>query len=342
LSAVGSGTVAQEINGALRQLLVSCPEAVLVGEDLHDPYGGAFKITKGLSTDFPDRVLSSPISEAGIVGAAIGLSMEGHRPVVEIMFADFLLLCMDQIYNHAVKIPWVYPVGCLPLVIRSPGGGNRGYGPTHSQCVEDVFCQVPGLTVVAPSHRHDVGGLLTRAVLFWPYPTLFVEDKLLYGQKRDQGRYEVLAVRAQEWPHDLFPTLVRPAGPDPDLTCVAYGGQLPLVEAVADSLASEEEIQVEVIVPSLLSPLPVDSVVGHLCRRRRILVVQGTPGCGGFGAELLAELAAKGFRGRAARSGAARTPIPASRAAERQVLPQFDSVREAALALFSEKSGDHG
>ena len=132
--AIAAGSsVRQSLNAALRHLLETDPRTLLIGEDLHDPYGGAFKVTQGLSTDFPGRVISTPISEAGITGASIGLSLDGFLPVMEVMFADFLSLCMDQIFNHAVKFPGMFRDVAVPLVIRTPCGGRRGYGPTHSQ-----------------------------------------------------------------------------------------------------------------------------------------------------------------------------------------------------------------
>jgi acetoin:2,6-dichlorophenolindophenol oxidoreductase subunit beta len=114
--------------------MASDERVVLIGEDLLDPYGGAFKVTRGLSSAFPDRVLSTPISEAGMVGVATGMAMRGLRPVVEIMFGDFVTLVADQIINHATKFSWMYNDQVkVPLVIRTPMGGRRGYGPTHSQ-----------------------------------------------------------------------------------------------------------------------------------------------------------------------------------------------------------------
>ncbi|MGH9581993.1 MAG: thiamine pyrophosphate-dependent enzyme, partial [Bryobacteraceae bacterium] len=155
----GNQTVRASLNRALRDLLSENSDVLLFGEDLHDPYGGAFKVTAGLSTQFPGRVISTPISEAGVMGAAIGLALEGFRPVVEIMFADFATLAMDQLFNHAVKFPGMFREASVPLVVRTPGGGRRGYGPTHSQSVENLLTGVPGLTVVFGSNRHDPGEL---------------------------------------------------------------------------------------------------------------------------------------------------------------------------------------
>src|SRR5262249_9451923 len=124
----GGGNVRSALNATLRWLLEATDNTLLLGEDLHDPYGRPFQGTQGLSSDSPDRVLSTPISEAAIVGMGIGLSLSGYRPIVEIMFADFLTLAADQIYNHAVKFPPLFPALSVPLVIRTPSGGRRGYG----------------------------------------------------------------------------------------------------------------------------------------------------------------------------------------------------------------------
>ena len=149
------------LNQALRELLKENKGVYIIGEDIRDPYGGAFKVTKGLSLDFPDRVLNTPISEAAIVGIATGMAMRGLKPIVEIMFGDFITLAADQIVNHATKFNMMYANKVnVPLVIRTPMGGGRGYGPTHSQSLEKYFLGVPGLSVIAPSHFHNPGELL--------------------------------------------------------------------------------------------------------------------------------------------------------------------------------------
>ena len=144
-------TVLDSLNQALHGLMDGDVRVVVLGEDILDPYGGAFKVTRGLSSRFPERVFTTPISEAAIVGLASGLSLRGLRPIAEIMFGDFLLLAGDQLVNHAAKFRWMYNDGVrVPMVIRTPMGGRRGYGPTHSQSIEKHFMGVPGLWVVAP------------------------------------------------------------------------------------------------------------------------------------------------------------------------------------------------
>jgi pyruvate/2-oxoglutarate/acetoin dehydrogenase E1 component len=174
-------TVLDSLNNALRQALSMSQEVILLGEDILDPYGGAFKITRGLSSDFPGQVITTPVSESGIVGLATGMALRGLRPVVEIMFGDFITLIADQVINHAVKFRWMYNDQVrVPLVIRTPMGGRRGYGPTHSQTLEKHFLGVPGLRVMAPCALGDPGKLLLQAILENDDPVLFVENKLLY------------------------------------------------------------------------------------------------------------------------------------------------------------------
>lgn len=326
------GNVRQSINAALRTLLRNRPEVILLGEDLHDPYGGAFKVTAGLSTEFPGRVISTPISEAGIVGAGIGLALDGFRPVVEIMFADFLTLAMDQIFNHAVKFPGMFPDVRVPLVIRTPSGGRRGYGPTHSQSPEGMLCGVPGLTVVFPSSRHDPGELLANAVLRWPYPTVFFEHKLLYGEAVGAGEFRPAEPSPDDPGAELFPVLVS-GGDEPDVTIVAYGSMVAMAEAMARRL-EEEELEVGVVAPSLLAPLSANTLLRLLSGRERIVVVEECSTGSGFGAELGTLLLESGYRGRFARVASPPAPIPAARSLEEVTLVDEARVSKAVMQVL--------
>lgn len=318
------------INAAMNHLLANYPETLVLGEDLHDPYGGAFKVTQGLSTAYPGRVISTPISEAGITGAAIGLAMDGFRPILEIMFADFLSLCMDQLYNHAVKFPGVFPEVTVPLIVRTPSGGRRGYGPTHSQSPENIFTAIPGITVLYGSQRHDVARLLVDASRRWPYPTLFLEHKLLYGEPQDRGDYEELAAHPDDLAAPLFPTLLR-RRPDADLTIVTYGGMLPVVEEAAQRLEAEEELTVDIVVPSLLAPLPRHTLLAHLMQAERVVIAEESHHEFGIGAEIAACLLEAGYQGQAFRIGTPPVPIASARSLERQILPDADRLIEDIL-----------
>lgn len=328
-----AGNVRGAINAALRTLLRGEPNVLLLGEDLHDPYGGAFKVTAGLSEEFAPRVVSTPISEAGIVGAGIGLAMSGRRAVVEIMFADFMTLAMDQLYNHAVKFPGMFE-GCdVPVLVRTPCGGRRGYGPTHSQSVENLLCSVPGLTVVYGSQRHNVGQLLVDACTRWLNPTVFLEHKLLYSEAQSAGEYVAVAPAAQDAGAELFPTLRWGSG-DADVTLVCFGGMLPVVERAARRLREEEELRVDIVVPSLLAPLPRATLLAALAHAQRIVVVEESHHEFGFAAELLASLAEGGHPGCVRRLGASPVPIAAARSLEAMQLVDEAMIVDTVAELF--------
>ena len=321
------------INAALRTLLAATPEAMLLGEDLHEPYGGAFKVTDGLSEAFAGRVISTPISEAGITGAGIGLAMAGKRPMVEIMFSDFVTLCMDQLYNHAVKFPGMFPDCTVPLIVRTPCGGRRGYGPTHSQSMENLLVSVPGLTVLYGSHRHNVGQLLVDANTRWPNPTIFLEHKLLYSEAQSPGDYAVVPAHPADPGADLFPTL-RTGSDDPDVVLISFGGMLPLVERAAETLRHREELSVQIVAVALLAPLPRRTLTDALLAHARIAVVEESHHEYGVSAELLASLAEAGYRGRVVRVGMPPVPIAAARSLELALLPDEQAIVSKVLDLF--------
>jgi 2-oxoisovalerate dehydrogenase E1 component len=312
-----------------------------MGEDLHDPYGGAFKVTAGLSSDFPDRVISTPISEAGITGAGIGLALAGFRPIVEIMFADFLTLCIDQLYNHAVKFPGLFPACSVPLVIRAPSGGRRGYGPTHSQSPENILVSIPGLTVVCPSQRHAVDQLLVNAVTAWPNPTVFLEHKLLYGEVMDPGPFTPLVPGPGDLGADLFPTLSA-GEDDPDVTLVAFGGMVPVVERAAALLRNQAGLRVRIVVPALLSPMPRESLIDRLLDDPCIFIAEESHHEFGVAAELLASLAEVGYAGIAARAGTAPVPIASARSLERSQILDEHGIVAHVMALLNELDPGHG
>jgi 2-oxoisovalerate dehydrogenase E1 component len=332
-TAAPGSTVRAALNGALDRLLAEDPRTILLGEDLHDPYGGAFKVTAGLSTRYPDRVISMPISEAVLTGSAIGLALAGRRPIAEVMFADFLTLCADQLYNHAVKFPGIFPDLTVPLVIRTPPGGRRGYGPTHSQSPENLISTIPGITVVYGSHRHDLGRLLWNAVRHWPFPTVFLEHKLLYGMVQDAADYRELPAHPDDAGGNLFPTLVR-QGAGADAAIVAYGGMVPVVEEAATRLRENEELEIDIVVPAQLAPLPRSALVAALRRYPAVVIAEESNAAGGVGAEIVAALAEAGFRGRIRRVAAPPVPIPAARSLETAVLPDAERVARAVLEVL--------
>jgi 2-oxoisovalerate dehydrogenase E1 component len=327
-----TGNVRRSLNLALTHLVSESPKATIIGEDLHDPYGGAFKVTAGVSTNFADQLISTPICEAAIAGLATGIAMAGGLPIAEVMFADFLSLQIDQLYNQAVKFPAVFPEIEIPLTIRTPAGGGRGYGPTHSQCPENIAVAIPGLTVIYPSHRHDSGELLVRAVRDWRWPKIFFEHKLLYSLAQSAADYMPIATFGEPASR-LFPTLLRQRD-NADATIVTYGGMLPIVEQAAAQLESHEEITVRIVVPSLLSPLPRRALWEALKNEKRIIVAEETIGEYGVGAEIGSMLLERGFRNKFTRVATPPVPILSARSLESSILPGKETIIDAVLSLF--------
>ena len=279
--------VVANLNGALRTQMEKDERVHLLGEDIVDPYGGAFKVSKGLSTLFPDRVHSTPISEGAIVGLANGLALCGDRPIVEMMFGDFIGLGFDQIYNFAAKSVTMYGHRVpMHMIVRCPVGGNRGYGPTHSQSPHKHFVGIPNLSLWELSPLHDNVTVLDR-ILEPGEPGILFEDKILYGQRmyRD-GRIDDL------FGYDFLDAdgnYARVFAGDPDdVECVviAAGGLLERVLGAARDLLIEDEITCQVIVPSRLYPFDLEPLVATLERAEVVCLVEEGVGGGTWGTEV--------------------------------------------------------
>jgi pyruvate/2-oxoglutarate/acetoin dehydrogenase E1 component len=281
------------------------------------------------------------------------MALRGLRPVVEIMFGDFLALAADQIVNHAAKFRWMYNDQVrVPLVIRTPMGGRRGYGPTHSQTLEKHFLGVPGLRVLAPCALGSPGRLLETAILETEDPLLFVENKLLYLQPvrsaQELDEFEIstisLAHRASaagDTPglpdpgdHGLGEafTLTLRGAPPPVLTLAAYGHMAELARQALQRLAYEQEIFSELVVVTQLSPCEIDPILASAIHTGRILTLEEGSLTLGWGAEILARLATRlGPRLHAAgRLAAQDLPVPASGLLEAAVLPGIEEIIQAA------------
>jgi acetoin:2,6-dichlorophenolindophenol oxidoreductase subunit beta len=346
---MNTGTVLQALNSALQKAMASDERVILIGEDLLDPYGGAFKVTRGLSSEFPNRVLPSPISEAGIVGVATGMAMRGFRPVVEIMFGDFVTLIADQVINHATKFTWMYNDQVnVPLVIRTPMGGRRGYGPTHSQSLEKLYLGVPGLRVLAPSSLGDPGELLLEAIRSEDV-VLFIENKLLYScNVKDSGTlpdFEISQSAGQGFEAknvNASPsyTLTVKGAPQPILTLATYGYMTELAIEAAFKLAFDHEIFCELVVLTQLSPFGPQPVLASVEYTGRLLAIEEGNLALGWGTEVIAQAAETlGTKLRKAdRLAALNLPIPASITLEQTVLPSVDMLIQKALQMVKGNS----
>jgi pyruvate/2-oxoglutarate/acetoin dehydrogenase E1 component len=327
-------TVLDSLNTALHTALETDPRIYVLGEDILDPYGGAFKVTRGLSTRFPDRVLTTPISESAIVGISSGLALRGLRPVAEVMFGDFVTLTADQLINHAAKFRWMYNDNVrVPLVLRAPMGGRRGYGPTHSQSLEKLFLGIPGLKVVAPNTLGDPGELLLAAIADED-PVLFVEHKVLYTKNLLQpGSGELVDWEIDKNEEPFTNYVLRVPSVASHLTIATYGYNFELVRAVARELMYEHEIFAEIVLFSQLSPFELNPLFDSLRRTRCLLTVEEGTLTLGWGAEIAARAAEQVCDAKIRRVATMDLPIANSKSLEDVILPSQESILRAAFEV---------
>lgn len=309
----------EALNSALDEALRADERVFLLGEDLADPAAGVSAITRGLATAHGhDRVMNTPISEAAIVGAAVGASMEGYLPVAEIMIMDFIGIAMDQIVNHAAKLRYMSGgrTTC-PLTVRTAIFAGTGSGGTHSQSLEAWFMHVPGLKVVYPSTPADAKGLLLSSI-FDPDPVLFIEASRLYGVKGPVPEGDGVRV-------PLGKADVKRTGSD--VTVITYG--LAVAQALqAAELLTGEGIDVEVVDLRTLLPLDMETVLASVAKTRRAVVAHNATTFAGPGAEVASQISENLFSELLApvrRVGAKFTPIPA-RASEAVVTLSVESI----------------
>ena len=327
----------ESINNSLHNLMDNNKKVYLLGEDIVDPYGGAFKVTKGLSSKYPDRVFSTPISEAAILGISTGLAIQGFKPIVEIMFGDFITLCTDQLVNGAVKFSSMYGGYFeVPVVIRTPMGGNRGYGATHSQSLENLFFGVPQLNIIAPSLYHDPGVLLNKSVLDVKQPLLFIENKILYPMdlkiKNSNNDYiENFLYEKKIESNKLFPTVVLKTDDVEtfDISIITYGGMAQKAVSAAEKKMIQDESSIQVIIPSQIKPLPEKDILDSINNSKNILIVEEGPKYAGWGSEVSCSIYENSnikYERLIKRIGAAEIPIPSSSTLEKTILPQEDDI----------------
>ncbi len=315
----------EALNQAMREEMRRDARIVLIGEEV-GYYQGAFKVSKGFVEEFgPQRVIDTPITEAGFTGLAIGAAMAGLRPIVELMTMNFGIVALDQIVNNAAKIRYMSGGQLsVPLVIRGPGSAAHQLAAQHSQSLEAWFCHVPGLTVIAPATPHDAKGLLKSAIRD-PNPVVFIEAQLLYATKGEigEGDYTIPIGSAD----------VKRAGRD--VTIVAYSKMLLLAMEAAETL-SREGIEAEVIDPRTLKPLDLETIVSSVKKTGRLVIVEeGWRFCG-LGAQIAESVYAAVFDSLDApivRVTGEDVPMPYSRPLEDAAIPDVPRVLEAVRSI---------
>ncbi|MFI7506100.1 2-oxo acid dehydrogenase subunit E2 [Micromonospora aurantiaca] len=328
--------VSRNLNRALHALFAADERAWLLGEDVADPYGGAFKVTQGLSTAYPDRVLSTPLSENGITGVAGGLALCGDTVIVEIMFGDFAGLAFDPILNLITKSVAMYGE-CTPMrvVIRCPVGGGRGYGATHSQSPQKHFIGIPHLALYELSPLHDAADVLAAA-LRRDEPAMLFEDKVLYTRRRYvDGRVDDRLAFELRGADGNWARVHDPDATGAPTLVIAPGGVADRAVAAA-TRAAERGRTVEVLVPARLYPVDVDGLRDLLDGAHGVIVAEESTAGGTWGSEVAARLHAEAWpllRGPVELVSSADRVIPSAPHLERTVLLGTEAILDRIMRL---------
>ena len=314
------------ISNALNQKMQDDDKVILMGQDIAE-YGGVFKITKGFIEKYgSDRVKNTPIIESGIVGAALGLSIEGYKPIVEMQFADFISCGFNQVINNLAKTfyRWGEPVN---VTIRMPSGAGVNAGPFHSQNTEAWFTHTPGVLVVYPSNPYDAKGLLLSSIDN-PNPVIFFEHKALYRSTKGlvpTNNYTIDLGRAN---------IIREGG---DLSIISYGIAVSWAEEIADKLYREENINIEIIDLRTLAPLDTEAILNSVAKTNRALILHEASKFSGFGAEIAAIIGEEGFNSLdapIARLGSLDIPTPFSEKLEKNIFWPKNQIEEKIKSIL--------
>jgi 2-oxoisovalerate dehydrogenase E1 component len=322
--------VVNRINFFFDDILSKDKSVIFLGEDILSPYGGAFKVANNLSLKYPDNVISTPISEQAITGLSNGLALKGFRPYLEIMFGDFITLSMDQIINHASKFYHMYnkKVHC-PIVIRTPMGGGRGYGPTHSQTLDKILSGINNVTLVALNSFIDPLIIFEEIHKNEKHPVIVIENKIDYANivgNKNNDKYKM------ERSLSSYPVVkCTPIIAAPSITIVSYGG---IASDVFDNLLDifiETEQLPELIVLSKISPLDLQSVFISVKNTRKLIVIEEGGLEFGIGSEIISSVVENLGTNNidlAQRIGALSVPIPSSKTLEENVLPNKSIIKK--------------
>ncbi|MGH3086712.1 MAG: alpha-ketoacid dehydrogenase subunit beta [Rubrobacteraceae bacterium] len=325
-------TYREALREAMTLAMRSDSSVFLMGEDV-GVYGGAFGVSRGMVEEFgEERVVDTPLSEAGFTGLGIGAALVGMRPIIEVQFSDFVTHCMDQLVNQAAKLRYMFGGEAkVPFVLRTPGGAGTGAAAQHSQSLEAWFVHVPGLKVVMPSTPYDAKGMLLSA-LDDPNPVLFYEHKLLYNKKGE--------VPEEEYRVPIGEAVISREGEDVTIVSAGYVHHYAL--EAADALA-DDGIEAEVVDLRALSPMDHEAVARSVDKTGRLVVVEEDVKTAGWGAEVVSRVVeGESFYAldRApARVAGADVPIPYNKNLEAHIRPSPEKVVEAVRSLVDARVG---
>lgn len=328
--------IVELINDSLSNFLTQNQEGYLIGEDLRDPYGGAFKVTKGLSTRFSERVINTPISEAAIVGMGIGMMLSNTRVIIEIMFGDFITLISDQVINHLSKYMWLYGLNRSNLIIRTPMGGYRGYGPTHSQSIERLFFGVPFLRIVAISEFIDPRLVYEIISEHQSLPAIVIENKILYGKK--MINLDDLKIHEYNFIDRFYPlALLSSKFEISEALIISYGYVASLALDVIKEIFIRNEIIIDLLVPTIIFPLQIETLTSIIHNYKIVIILEESNIHSSWADSVIGSFI-NGLNTvndvRFTKIGAEFTHIPSSRTLESQVLPNKDKLIKSIIRII--------
>lgn len=326
------------INEILMNLFEKNKELYHLGEDISDPYGGAFKITSSLSTRFPNRIISTPISEASFTGFATGMSLGKLIPIVEIMFGDFMTLTFDQILNHLSKFSQMYVEDKKPrIIIRTPSGGYRSYGATHSQSLEKYFAGIPGIQIISISDIHDLKKIYDYAILDERKPIIIIENKSLYSslyRYSEQGLIDGFNVKFTKEPYSSA-VLSLQESDNYDLTILCYGGLAKTAREIIKQRKQEKDEKIQIISITNLNNLNLELLKEDFMKSKEILILEEGTESFGLSAEYAFNLR-NFFNGKIHRLCAKNYIIPNANHLEEEVLPSKKLINDKIDEIIGE------
>jgi len=316
----------QLINEFFKEQMIENKDLIFIGEDVLSPYGGAFKAANDLSEFFPEQVFSTPISEAAITGVGNGLALAGMHPFVEIMFGDFTTLAFDQIVNHASKFHHMYngKANC-PVVIRTPMGGHRGYGPTHSQTLDKFLIGIDNVKTVALNTLINPKDIYSVILKKEKHPVIVIENKIDYGKKIFKNKIDNYKYVKSD---SNFPVVkISPLKSEPTTTIVTYGGNVDIVSDCIIDIFKTTDLKPEIIVLSQINPIDITEILESVQKTESLFIVEEGSKTGGIGSEIISLVSEKiNKKITCKRIAAEPIPIPAVKSLENIVLPGKEKI----------------